>query len=77
MDCEGAEYDILFNTPPEIMNRVHRVCMEVHEGSVGHTHQEMQEFLKTHGYQTRLTKNAVHADLAYLYAWRSELETSH
>jgi FkbM family methyltransferase len=30
IDCEGAEYDILLNTPPEVMARIGRISMEYH-----------------------------------------------
>ncbi|MHC1740498.1 MAG: FkbM family methyltransferase [Anaerolineaceae bacterium] len=70
MDCEGAEFDILFNCSPEVLNRIKRICMEIHDGVTIHSHEEMIEFLERNGYKTRLTPNPVHANLAYLYAER-------
>jgi len=31
MDCEGSEYDIVLNTPPDVMRRVERMLVEVHD----------------------------------------------
>lgn len=70
LDCEGAEYDILFNTDELTLSRITRICMEVHDEMTAHTHEEMQRFLESHGYVTRLTSNPVHSHLAYLYAER-------
>ena len=33
MDCEGAEYDILLNTPESVLRRVRRYIIEYHNGS--------------------------------------------
>ena len=32
MDCEGAEYDILYNTPKEIFYKIDQMAIEVHAG---------------------------------------------
>ena len=32
LDCEGAEYDILYNTPKEILNKIDQMAIEVHQG---------------------------------------------
>jgi len=73
MDCEGAEYDILFSATPEVLRRFPRICLEVHEGIKQYSHKDLVDFLRGRGYQTRLTPNPVHADLALLYAWREEV----
>ena len=70
IDCEGGEYDLLFNTPAETLKRVLHICMEVHDGMTAHNRQEMISFLEGQGYETRLTPNPVHGDLVYLYAKR-------
>ena len=44
--------------------------MEVHDGVTRFGRQDMIAFLEKNGYQTRLTLNPVHAELAYLYAER-------
>ena len=32
MDCEGAEYDILYHCPSEVLTRIDRIALEVHGG---------------------------------------------
>ena len=32
LDCEGAEYDILYNTPKETLNIIDQMAIEVHQG---------------------------------------------
>ena len=31
MDCDGSEYDIIFNTPPEIICRIETMLINVHD----------------------------------------------
>jgi FkbM family methyltransferase len=33
LDCEGAEFEILFGAPPEVLGRIGRICVEYHEQS--------------------------------------------
>ena len=70
VDCEGAEYPILFNTPDEVLKRVRRIVMEYHDGVTRYTHRDMQQFLTSKGYSVRVVQNYVHPDLGYLAAWR-------
>jgi FkbM family methyltransferase len=75
MDCEGGEYEILFSASSETLDRVERVCMEVHDGLTEYSRVDMIRFLTEHGYKTRLTPNPVHSELAYLYAEKINLES--
>jgi FkbM family methyltransferase len=40
MDCEGSEYEILFNTKPEILRKISNIFLEYHSG-----HSELVNFL--------------------------------
>ncbi|MDB5241274.1 MAG: FkbM family methyltransferase [Spirosoma sp.] len=31
LDCEGSEYDIIYNTPPELVKRIRKMVIEVHD----------------------------------------------
>ena len=75
IDCEGAEYPILFNTPADVLGRVQRIVMEYHDRVTRYTHGDMQEFLASKGYAVRVVPNYVHPDLGYLYAERVDEET--
>jgi FkbM family methyltransferase len=70
MDCEGAEYAILMNTPAETLGRIERIVMEYHDGVERHDHTDLERFLSTHGFQVESFPNYVHADLGYLRAIR-------
>jgi FkbM family methyltransferase len=57
MDCEGAEYEILFNTPKEIFTRIERICVEYHPDVGGYRHspsgEELVELLEKMGFEVR------------------------
>ncbi len=51
VDCEGSEYDILFNTPRAILRRIKRIVMEVHtRPCMTTTRHDMVAFLCEQGY---------------------------
>jgi methyltransferase, FkbM family len=70
IDCEGAEYEILFNSSAETLSRIRRICMEVHDGMTKYSRKDMIDFLENYGFTPRLTPNPVHEELAYLFAER-------
>jgi FkbM family methyltransferase len=70
LDCEGAEYEILFKAPDSILRRIDRIVMEYHDNAGPYTHADMARFLKDKGYRVSVTPNAVHAYLGYLSAAR-------
>ena len=70
LDCEGAEYGILFGSSRDLLQRVSRICMEVHDGVTSYSKEDMRSFLESQGYRVRVTPNPVHDSLAYLFAER-------
>jgi FkbM family methyltransferase len=70
LDCEGAEYTILFNTPEAILARIERIVMEYHDNANAYTHQDLVHYLQKKGFQVKTNPNQVHGYLGYLYAWR-------
>jgi FkbM family methyltransferase len=77
MDCEGGEYEILFAASEQSLDKIERICMEVHDGMTQYTREDMIKFLEKAGYKTRLSVNPVHTELAYLYALKNTLEKEH
>lgn len=71
LDCEGAEYPILLNAPPEVLDKIDRIILEYHDNVTDDTHQSIVEFLSAQGYQVQITPNYVHTYLGYLYAQRA------
>jgi len=71
LDCEGAEYDILFKAPASILSRIDHVVMEYHDGVAPANHRDMVEFLISQGFQVRTKPNPVHAHLGFLHGVRA------
>jgi FkbM family methyltransferase len=70
MDCEGAEYAILFTSPPETLEKIRRIVMEYHDDVTQYTHADLARFLEERGFTVQTTPNFVHKTLGYLYASR-------
>ncbi|MBI4121335.1 MAG: FkbM family methyltransferase [Candidatus Ryanbacteria bacterium] len=67
LDCEGAEYEILYGAPEKIFSSIEKIVMECHSPEYfglkdsSHTQKEMAEFLKTRGFAVRVVpENAMH-----------------
>ncbi len=70
LDCEGAEYEILFNAPDMILARIDHIVMEYHDGVTPYHHRQLAEYLQDKGFQVKLHPNPVHRHLGYLHAYR-------
>jgi FkbM family methyltransferase len=60
MDCEGAEFEILYNTPGEYLKKIKEIRMEYHniDGNKDYNIQRLTEFLEENGFKTvKLGKN--------------------
>jgi len=74
LDCEGAEYDILLNSPPDVIEQVQRIVMEYHDQTTDHTHVDLEQFLVGAGFEVEAFPNPVHPDqIGYLRASRTHL----
>ncbi len=63
IDCEGAEYEILFNTPPDYLCKIKNIVLEYHQGVKG-----LEEFLERNGFSVVCLKPL--SNLGMLYARR-------
>ena len=70
LDCEGAEFPILFSASGELLGKIERIILEYHDNAGEDTHQELARYLSERGFEIRITPNTVHAYLGYLFAWR-------
>ena len=68
LDCEGGEYDILLNLSAQDMGRFSQIVMEYHDSLTAHTHQELEDHLKSSSFRVEVVPNQVHSDLGYIYA---------
>jgi FkbM family methyltransferase len=51
MDCEGAEYEILFGCPASVLSRIGRIAMEYHNLGEGRNCGAMTAFLERNGFK--------------------------
>jgi FkbM family methyltransferase len=70
LDCEGAEYAILFDTPRSVLELIQRIVMEYHDNVVQYTHRDLARFLDEQGFKVEMFRNPVHSYLGYLRAVR-------
>ncbi|MFA5797275.1 MAG: FkbM family methyltransferase [Candidatus Woesearchaeota archaeon] len=61
MDCEGAEYEILFNTPEKILRMIKKISMEYHDSINRHKHNELMTFFRKKGFSARLDGEFIYA----------------
>ncbi len=64
IDCEGAEYDILFNCPKEVLAKVKKISMECHYLGEGKNTEAVQQFLEGRGF---IISTQATADSSYSY----------
>lgn len=67
MDCEGAEYEILFSTDESTLQKIRHLCLEYHDGVTEFSHYDLVRFLEQQGFRIRLTPNPAHSHLGFLY----------
>lgn len=67
LDCEGAEYRILYNCPVSVFRKIQAITLETHEGKLKEENKDdLVHFLTSQGYR-------VHTDSSDLVrAWRKE-----
>jgi len=68
IDCEGMEYDILYNTPIDILQRIKSIYMEVHfndEIAKDHEKYDMVTFLTKNGFSVKILRE-------FYYEWEWE-----
>lgn len=70
LDCEGAEYDILLNSTPDVLNKIDRIVMEYHDGLTPFNHDDLVSYLTEHGFKVEWWKNYAHDHIGYLRAQR-------
>ncbi len=68
MDCEGGEFDILFNASAATLKKIRNICLEYHDGATEFSHTDLVAYLRQRGFQVRTSPNPVHNRLGFLYA---------
>lgn len=73
LDCEGAEYDILYNTPPDYLKRIRKIVLEYHAQSEKQTTAgKLAAYLESHGFEIVDFTDFVGFDAGFLKARRNE-----
>ena len=70
LDCEGAEYDILYSADRSVLARIPRIVMEFHDLDGERTHVGLRRYLEDAGYVVETFSNPVHGWTGFLRAWR-------
>jgi FkbM family methyltransferase len=73
LDCEGAEFPILLDSPPEIFEKIGGLAMEYHEHLSSHTHQDIVNRLRMMGFQSAVYH--VSGTYGMIAAWRDSATT--
>lgn len=70
MDCEGSEYDIMYNTDPELIKRITKMVIEVHDiDNEKNNVSFFNDYTKSLGYLTSYEK--IDVDCYILHATRT------
>ncbi len=72
LDCEGAEYPILFSAPQSTLEQIDHIIMEYHDEVTEYSHHDLARFLNDHGFRVESFSNPVHSNLGYLRASREK-----
>jgi FkbM family methyltransferase len=70
MDCEGGEFDILFNASEATLKKIKNICLEYHNGVTKFSHTDLMDYLQNRGFQVKTVPNPVHSHLGFLYAYQ-------
>jgi len=70
LDCEGAEYEILLETPADILAHIDRLALEYHDGKTSHAHDELRAWLERNGF-TVTSRDHLSSRSGYLFAKRA------
>jgi FkbM family methyltransferase len=74
IDCEGAEYEILFAADETTLSRISHIAMEYHDAVTDHSHEELVRFLERQGFEVRTRVSPAYWELGFLYASRKQSE---
>lgn len=70
IDCEGCEFQVLFNASPVTLKNIDHICLEYHDGFTEFSHVDLVSYLQQNEFQVKVIPNPVHSYLGFLYAHR-------
>ncbi len=69
IDCEGAEFEMLLNTPPELFTRIRHICMEYHDSVTAFSHADLLRRFESLGLEVKRFPSPVLPDEGFIYAY--------
>lgn len=70
IDCEGAEYSIIYNLPKKIFERINALSVETHKGENENENTvSLNNYLMKIGYKTKMYDEGKYT--GYVWAWKS------
>ncbi len=67
MDCEGAEYDVLFSAGDAVLHGLRRICLEYHDFVTPYAHEDLVRYFRARGWLVTLHPSSVRRELGFLY----------
>ena len=67
IDCEGSEFDIIYNTPKEIFTKTSNIFLEYHDWIAGESSEKLKQFLSNQGYKVEKYPNNKMKELGFLW----------
>jgi len=56
MDVEGAEYNIILNSPPKLLKKIDKIALEFHDNLPhGHNYKELIAYLQKNGFHVKVS----------------------
>lgn len=68
IDAEGAEFDILLNSPNRVFYKIKEIVLEYHDHLTVHHHNEIIKKLQQHGYQIVIRPHPFEKDIGIIQA---------
>jgi hypothetical protein len=68
MDCEGAEYEILFAASDDTLRRIRRIVLEYHDWVVPFGHRDLARMLRERGFEVWVQPNPAYRGIGSLVA---------
>ena len=72
IDCEGAEFAILEDTPKSVYDKVSNIFLEYHDWVPGKDHRQLKTLLESKGFKVEDFPNSKMKELGFLWCKRQE-----
>jgi len=70
MDCEGAEFEIIYGTPVDLFKKIDHIFLEYHDWIQGGDSRKLQQYLEKLGYKVQRIQNSRMKELGFLWCRR-------